>query len=152
MACSCCNESESHIHSRDKNITIEDPYFALYKGATNGAAYCKIRNFSKKDKLIKVHYFGDGIKTIELHTHILDENGVAKMREVESFPLEEGNKNRQGEKKLEPGHDHIMLINIDPKMHEKQKISLVLEFENAGKIEVVFIKKEAKKSCCSMQK
>ncbi len=58
----------------------------------------------------------------------------------------------EGEKKLEPGHDHIMLINIDPKMHEKQKISLVLEFENAGKIEVVFIKKEAKKSCCSMQK
>ncbi|CAO5678330.1 MAG: hypothetical protein HEEMFOPI_00333 [Holosporales bacterium] len=157
-ACSCCSDGSDfnkngviHFHSKDKNIAVENPYFALYKGAKNGAAYCHIQNFSKKDKLVKVYYFGDGIKTLELHTHVVDEKGIAKMREVDSFVLDDATPQQPSVKILEPGHDHIMLLNIDKEMHQKEKISLVLEFENAGKMEVFFTKKEVKKPCCSLK-
>jgi copper(I)-binding protein len=157
LSCACCSHSDVKKSSKEKiyqsknnNIEVHNPYFAIYKGATNGAAYCSIYNLNDSDdKLIKAYYFGNGIEIIELHTHIIDDKGVAHMREVKDMIIPKGEEDNLGSKILEPGHDHIMLMKVNPKIHEKKEISLILEFEKAGKVDVVFTKKEAKKPCCA---
>jgi copper(I)-binding protein len=143
-ACNCPHHTQAKegLHkSKNGKIIIDNPTFSILNGADNGAAYCVINNKSnKKDKLMNAYYLTDGIKTIELHTHIIDEKQVARMRKIDFFEIPEEKDGCCGEKKLEPGHDHIMLIGIDKNMNKKTKLTLLLEFQDAGKIEVEFKK------------
>lgn len=146
VAYSCCGGCDQHSNiafTKDNSIQVGHAYFSILKGAANGAAYCSIKSLSlaADDELIKVEYFGKGVGKIELHTHII-ENGVAKMREVKMFVVD-----KKVGKILEPGHDHIMLMNVSPDFCPNE-LNLVLIFKNAGKITVKFKKKETQKSCC----
>jgi copper(I)-binding protein len=144
--CAACDQDSAISMTKDKNIQIDNAYFSILKGAVNGAAYCSIKslNLTADDQLLKAEYLGKGITNIELHTHII-ENGVARMREVEAFTID-----KKLGKILEPGHDHIMLINISPDFCPSE-LMLVLTFKNAGKVTVKFKKKETQKSCCQSQ-
>jgi copper(I)-binding protein len=141
--CAACDQQSNIVFTKDKSIQVENAYFSILKGAANGAAYCTIKslNLVADDELIKVEYFGKGVEKIELHTHIM-ENGVAKMREVATFLID-----KKIGKILEPGRDHIMLMNVSPDFFPNE-LNLVLIFKNAGKITVKFKKKETQKSCC----
>lgn len=138
-ACSCCPKERQTKVITQNDITIQNAYFSAMNGAKNAAAYLSIKG---TDTLLKASYFGADIKIVELHTHILDDKGIAKMRSVECFPI-------SGEKIFKPGEDHIMLIKVSNEFHKKEYIDLILEFEKAGKIKVRFDKKESTASCCS---
>ena len=142
-SCGCHGSKEKIYATKNQEIQIKDPYFVLLKGANNGAAYCTFspKKLDEDDFLESVECLGSSIHKIELHTHII-ENNVAKMREVEHFVID-----KKDGKVLEPGKDHIMLINVASDFKETE-LALILRFKKAGKVKVIFNKKEMQKPCC----
>jgi hypothetical protein len=63
---------------------------------------------------------------VELHTHIL-EGGVAKMRKVEQFEVAAGETHR-----LEPGADHLMLLDLTGPIGPETTVDLVLSFADGS--------------------
>ncbi|HCU06736.1 MAG TPA: hypothetical protein DIC42_04040 [Holosporales bacterium] len=126
------------------SITISEPYFISNKGAENAAAYLTIKNTGiADDKLLSASFFGSMIPKVELHTHVIDDKGVARMRKIDAMIID-----AQSDKILKPGADHIMLMNVTDKLPDTQSINLTLTFEKAGKVTIPFKKKDLKVSCC----
>lgn len=99
--------------------------------AKTGAGYLTVKNTGPDaDKLIGVETAG--AEKVEIHESI-NENGVAKMREVTAVEIPAG-----GEAALQPGGYHLMLINLKEGLAEGMRIPGTLTFEKAGKIDVEF--------------
>ena len=95
-------------------IEILDAY-ARSSGAMaqSGAAFMTIRNSGDTDdRLIAVA--SDAAARVELHTHLEDENGVMRMREVDGgFAIPAG-----GDHILQRGGDHIMFMGLTGPFHQ----------------------------------
>lgn len=99
--------------------------------AKNSAAFFVIENKgSKAKKLINVQ--SDVAKRVELHTH-LKENGIFKMRPIESIPVP-----AHGKAELKPGGHHVMLIGVKSKLKIGDKFMLKLNFSD-GKSKVIHV-------------
>lgn len=95
----------------------------------NGAAYMTLINQGDQpDRLLGAS--GKVAKTIELHTHIM-ENNMMKMRPVEAIDVNPGRPTV-----LQPGGLHIMLIGLERPLTAGQTFTLELQFEKAGVIPV----------------
>lgn len=110
---------------------------ASVPGQVNGAGYLEIENKGEAaDKLIAVE--STASKRIELHT-IINENGVAKMREVEGgIPVP-----AKGKTNLKPGGYHVMFIQLNGPFKVGEKVDAVMKFEKAGAVNVQFKVKPA---------
>ena len=96
---------------------------------TVGAAYLTLTGGTKGDRLV-------GVKTprasmVQIHVTV-DSNGVAGMREVDGIDVPAGRTVA-----LAPGGTHLMLMGLDGPLVAGQDLPLTLEFEHAGRIEVV---------------
>ncbi|EAQ04899.1 hypothetical protein OB2597_06435 [Pseudooceanicola batsensis HTCC2597] len=113
-------------------ITVNDPY-ARSSGpmAMAGAAFMELVNSGDEDdRLIAVR--SDAAKRVELHTHLSDDSGVMKMREVEDgFPVPAG-----GHHRLKRGGDHVMFMGLNHPFEQGATIPVTLVFEKAGEIAV----------------
>ncbi len=89
------------------------------------AAYMTI-HAKEFDRLVKAS--GAVAKTIELHTHLL-EDGVMKMREVSAIEI-----NPEEPATLKPGGLHIMLIDLVEPLKQGESFFLTLHFEKAGEM------------------
>jgi copper(I)-binding protein len=96
---------------------------------TNGAAYMTITNAGVPvDRLLGAQA---GVSDrVELHTHLMDE-GMMRMRQVDSIGLESGTSTQLG-----PGGHHIMFIGLRAPLKAGDHIPLTLRFERAGDIEI----------------
>jgi copper(I)-binding protein len=114
------------------DIKINDAY-ARSSGAKakSGAIFMEIMNTgTNDDQLVGVRT--TAAKKAELHTHIEDDNGIMKMREVEGgFAIPAG-----GMHMLARGGDHVMLMGLTGSMVQGDTVELTLEFEQAGEITV----------------
>ncbi len=120
------------------NIKLDDLWVrASVPGQVNGAGYLEIDNKgSVEDKLIAVESAAS--KRIELHT-IINENGVAKMREVQGgIPI-----SPKGKTNLKPGGYHVMFIQLNGPFKVGEKVDAVMKFEKAGVVNVQFNVKPA---------
>ncbi|MEJ2028685.1 MAG: copper chaperone PCu(A)C [Maritimibacter sp.] len=111
-------------------ISIEDAY-ARSSGMTAmaGAAFFAIHNTGDEDDRL-VAASSDVAKMVQLHTHIIDDDGVAKMREVpDGFPVPAG-----GDHMLARGGDHVMFMGLKAPMNDGDIVHVVLTFEKAGDI------------------
>ncbi len=120
------------------NIELDDLWVrASVPGQVNGAGYLEIDNKSSaEDKLIAVESAAS--KRIELHT-IINENGVAKMREVQGgIPI-----SAKGKTNLKPGGYHVMFIQLNGPFKVGEKVDAVMKFEKAGSVNVQFKVKPA---------
>lgn len=96
---------------------------------SNGAAYLTLINAGKDtDRLLSAS--GDVAKTIELHTHLMD-NNVMRMRRIDAIEVAPGEPTV-----LRPGGLHIMLIDLKQPLVAGQAFPLKLRFEKAGEIPV----------------
>ena len=115
-----------------QGLTIAEAY-ALSSGASakSGAAFMLISNSgSEDDRLIAAR--SDVAERVELHTHLIDANGVARMVEVEDgFAIPAG-----GTHALQRGGDHIMFLGLTAPFEQGQTIAVTLVFERAGEIAV----------------
>ena len=94
-----------------------------------GAAYMTLVNTgAETDRLLSA--FGDVAETIELHTHLL-ENNVMKMRKVDAIEVAPGEPTA-----LKPGGLHVMLIGLKKPLVAGQTFPLTLKFEKAGEVPV----------------
>lgn len=107
-------------------IMINDAY-ARSASPKAGAAFMVIENTgSEDDRLIAAS--SDVAKRVELHTHKIDDNGVAKMMEVEEgFPIAAGESHA-----LARGGDHVMFMGLNAPFENGQTLTVTLTFEQAG--------------------
>jgi copper(I)-binding protein len=99
--------------------------------ATVGAAYLSVKNAgAEADRLIAVETLG--AEKVEMHEST-NENGVAKMRQVEAIEIPAG-----GDVSLNPGGYHLMLVGLKEALAEGERIPATLIFEKSGKIDVEF--------------
>ena len=107
-------------------IMINDAY-ARSASPKAGAAFMVIENTgSEDDRLIAAS--SDVAKRVELHTHKIDDNGVAKMMEVEEgFPIAAGESHT-----LARGGDHVMFMGLNAPFENGQTLTVTLTFEQAG--------------------
>jgi len=109
---------------------------ASVPGQVNGAGYVKIDSqATQNDRLISVNI--SGVNRVELHT-ILNENGVAKMREVTGIDVPAG-----AGVQLMPGGYHIMFLGLQEPFKAGAVVPVTLKFEKAGEINVDFEVKPA---------
>ena len=119
-------------------IELDDLWVrASVPGQVNGAGYLEIDNKGDAaDKLISVESAAS--KRIELHT-IINENGVAKMREVQGgIPV-----SAMGKTNLKPGGYPVMFIQLNGPFKVGEKVDAVMKFEKAGSVKVQFKVKPA---------
>ena len=62
---------------------------------------------------------------VELHTHIMGDDGMHRMREVERVEVPAG-----GETRLQPGGFHVMLINLTKPLKAGDAVELTLVYED----------------------
>lgn len=112
------------------SIAVEHPWArATPKGATTAAAYMTVtNNGTSADRLIGATTpFADKVR---FHTETED-NGVSRMREVETVDLAPGAK-----VVFKPGDMHVMIVGLRQPLTQGQTLPLTLQFEKAGKIEL----------------
>lgn len=110
-------------------LTIGHPWSRPIKAA-NGAAYLSIENAgSQPDRLIAAS--SDVAAKVELHAHVIDADGVARMRPVEAIDVP-----ADGSVALEPGGLHVMLMGLRQPLQAGTEFPLTLTFEHAGSITV----------------
>lgn len=114
------------------DIMVKDAYVrSSTPNSVTGAAFMMLMNKGDTDDRL-IAASSDVAARVELHTHIADENGVMKMREVEDgFALPAG-----GMHMLERGGDHVMFMGLSEPLVQDEKISVTLTFEKAGEVVV----------------
>ncbi len=113
-------------------ITVDDPYArSSGKTAKAGAAFMMIQNQSDTDDRL-IGASSDVAARVELHTHVVDDNGVAKMMHVEEgFAIPAG-----GTHMLQRGGDHVMFMGIKAPFEQGATVPVTLIFEQAGEVEI----------------
>lgn len=101
------------------------------KAAKAGAAFMVIQNQGDTDdRLIGVT--SDAAARVELHTHRIDDNGVAKMVHVEEgFVIPAGDTHM-----LMRGGDHVMFMGLQQPFEQGALVPVTLIFEQAGEVDV----------------
>ncbi len=110
-------------------ITIDHPWArATAAHQANGAAYLVVDNGGEADRILGAA--SPVAARVELHNHI-DDNGVMRMRHVDSIDLPAGETTA-----LAPGGLHIMLFELGAPLVEGESFPLTLTLEQAGDVEV----------------
>ena len=113
-------------------IEVHDAYAITSRpGAPTGAAFMMIQNPGGPDDHL-VSAASPVAELVQLHTHVMDANGVAQMIEVvEGWDLP-----ADGELSLERGGMHIMFMGLHDTLVDGQEIPVTLNFATAGQIEI----------------
>ena len=114
-------------------LEFHEPWVrATTPSGENSAGYLEIHNATgSADRLIGAS--ADIARSVEVHEHEMD-GGVMRMRH-----LADGLALPAGEQVvLEPRGYHLMLIGLNEQLVEGEAISIALEFEQAGEVELEF--------------
>ncbi|MEX0307923.1 MAG: copper chaperone PCu(A)C [Ruegeria sp.] len=111
-------------------IVVDDAYArSSGKSAKAGAAFMMIENHSDTDDRL-IGATSDVAGRVELHTHKIDENGVAKMMQVEEgFSIPAGETHM-----LKRGGDHVMFMGLKAPFEQGATVPVTLIFEQAGEV------------------
>jgi len=112
------------------DIIVEDAFVrAPARPGGAGAAYMTVRTLGEADRLIGAA--SDVAARVELHTHLLDDGGVARMRRVEAIAVEP-----DADAVLAPGGLHVMLMGVTRPLADGDVVALTLIFETTGEVAV----------------
>ncbi|WP_170384827.1 copper chaperone PCu(A)C [Ruegeria atlantica] len=113
-------------------IAVDDAYArSSGKTAKAGAAFMMIQNAGESDDRL-IGAKSDVAARVELHTHEIDDAGVAKMVHVE-----EGITIPAGETHmLKRGGDHVMFMGLTAPFEHGATVPVTLIFEHAGEVEI----------------
>ena len=117
---------------RSGDIVISNPWSrATPQGSKVGAGYLMIENRgTTPDRLLGGSL--DDAARFEIHDVVV-ENGVMRMRELTDIELPPG-----GSIEAKPGGRHIMFVGLVHPLAAGEKARGALQFEHAGRVEVVF--------------
>jgi len=135
-----CTKSQHHHHGgMEKKIHIQGSWIRAVPPASKmSAAYMTIMNHGKNDdQLISVKT--NLSKVAEIH-NVEKKDGMMKMKPVSFVTIPAGR-----QQSLKPGGYHIMLIKLNQTPKIGEEYELILNFKNAGKINVNAIVMESSK-------
>lgn len=117
--------------AQDKPIVSDAFAITSSAAAQSGAAFMVISNpGAADDRLVAAR--SDIAERVELHTHLMDAQGVARMVEVkEGFAIPAG-----GTHTLARGADHVMFMGLKAPLEPGYTVAVTLVFENAGEVAV----------------
>lgn len=127
------SHGHSHGHAAPGEASVGDiavsGAFARAAAAPGGAsaAYMTLNAASSPDRLVSAA--SPAAARVELHTHTLDAQGVARMMQVQAIEVAPGSATE-----LKPGGLHVMLMGLTAPLAEGQSIPLTLTFEKAGAV------------------
>lgn len=113
-------------------ITVDDAYArSSGKAAKAGAAFMVIQNLGDTDdRLLGVT--SDAAARVELHTHKINDDGVAQMMHVEDgFAIPAGEAHM-----LKRGGDHVMFMGLTHPFEQGATVPVTLIFEQAGEVQI----------------
>jgi copper(I)-binding protein len=115
----------------ENNVAVTNAWAnATPHGSTIGVIYMTlVNNGGNADRLLAGTT--PVAEKLEFHSNIND-NGVMRMRELTAIDVAPGAKVL-----LKPGSTHAMMVGLKQPLREGQSFLLTLEFERAGKIDVV---------------
>lgn len=110
-------------------LAVQDPWARPAAAEANSAVYFTLDNpTAQEDTLLRA---ASGVaSSVEIHQASM-ENDIMKMTPVETVTIPAG-----GQIEFSPGGLHLMLIDLNQTLAEGQQITLTLEFENAGLVEI----------------
>ena len=113
------------------DIRIERPWARATAGNSRiGAAYFTLEDVgTAPDRLVRVAT--PLAAAGELHAHTM-QNNVMQMRPVAAIEIHPGTPTV-----LQPGGLHVMLVDLKQALKEGDRLPLTLEFERAGKVEIM---------------
>ncbi|MEM1004996.1 MAG: copper chaperone PCu(A)C [Pseudomonadota bacterium] len=116
----------------DSTIVVDDAYArSSGKAAKAGAAFMIIQNTGDADDRL-ISATSDAAARVELHTHEIDDAGVAKMVHVEDgFEIPAGETHM-----LKRGGDHVMLMGLTRPFEQGATVPVTLVFEQAGEVQI----------------
>lgn len=111
------------------SITVHHPWAraSATSQAKTGAIYLKLENHTNSE-ITLTDASTNAAKRAELHTHIMTDDGVMKMRPVEggiSVPA-------SGTEELKPGGLHIMLMGLTSPLGEGEVFDVTLTFSDGS--------------------
>jgi copper(I)-binding protein len=114
------------------NLQIIKPMArATAPGQSISSAYLTIENKgSTADRLLAVSYAR--AKEVQLHEMKMDGDKMM-MRQITGIEIPVN-----GTVELKPGGYHLMLMGLDSPIKDGEQLKMTLQFEKAGKVEVVF--------------
>lgn len=116
---------------RKGDLEFVDPWArATAPQQANGAGFLTIRNLGGTSDRIVAAKAGVSRK-VELHTHIVDDQGVARMREIPAIELPAGETVT-----LEPGGLHVMFIGLEKPLEAGAHFPLTLVLEKTGEVQL----------------
>jgi copper(I)-binding protein len=116
--------------ARAGDLAVLEPWSRAAGANGTGAGYLTIRNAgSQPDRLLSAT--SPIARKVEMHSHIRD-GEVMRMREVADIPVPAGQT-----VELRPGGLHIMLIGLTEPLRQGTEVPLTLQFEQAGRLEVM---------------
>jgi len=113
------------------SVAVERPWArATPAGAKTGAAYMTVTNKGQSTERLlgATTPVADKVQIYRA----TEEDGIARMRELGAIEIAPAEKLI-----LKPGDIHMMMIGLKEPLKEGQTFPLTLEFENAGKIDVL---------------
>ena len=102
---------------------------AVPPGQPNSASFMTLSN-SSDQAISVVNARSPAAKVVELHTHTM-EGGMMRMRQVEKIDIP-----ANGEAKLQPGGDHVMLMGLVQDLVPGNEISVTLIFDDGSEKEI----------------
>jgi copper(I)-binding protein len=109
-------------------LEFADPWArATAPGQGNGAAYLTIRNHGEADRIVRAEAAVS--RKVELHTHEVDAQGVARMIEIPAIELP-----AHATTELKPGGLHVMFIGLHAPLEAGKRFPLTLVLEKAGEV------------------
>lgn len=113
-------------------LTVTDPYFReSIPGQNRTAGFFQMANKGHNDCSLLAASSPQASR-LEIHQHS-HENGVMRMRQVESLPIAGGEVVT-----LRPGGYHLMVFDITRPFSAGDKVPVTLDFGSCGNLEVVF--------------
>ena len=112
-------------------ISVSGAYArAVPPGQPNSASFMTLANSSAQPVSL-VEARSPAAKVVELHTHTM-EGGMMRMRQVEKIDIP-----ANGEAKLQPGGDHVMLMGLEQDLKPGAEINVTLIFADGSQKEVL---------------
>ncbi|QXT40704.1 copper chaperone PCu(A)C [Gymnodinialimonas ceratoperidinii] len=112
------------------HMVIEDAYArASSPVAQTGATFLTLFNHSDTDDRL-IGASSEAAERLELHTHIEEDNGIMRMREVEDgFPVAAGERIH-----LTRGGMHVMMLGLTGPLVQGEEIEVTFTFEHADPV------------------
>lgn len=112
------------------NLNIQEPWARPAKAGGNSAVYFTIDNGpGQEDRLLGAQC--DAAEMVQMHMTTTDADGNSKMTHQESVIIPAGES-----VSFEPGGLHVMLMNLNEDLEPGETLSVTLEFEKLGKVQV----------------